>query len=316
MQIFTCRCEMISLGGMHREQNLLAEFRRDNPVPLLQLSGGTTFIGDPVELGNPPAKDLKELRRLTVRGMNKLGTDVYGVAGGDLALAEEELAALASEAKFPFVAANVKTTQGKLKIQPFVQKVVNGQPFFITAVVPKDTQSISDYQVSDPVAALETVLSQPRPTNAIVIVMAEETADVRRAQAAKVSSVNLWLGAPAQMPKETVDEQYTDTTIFVSPAPQGRSVARVLLEPVGTGTAAKPVLTAPFYVEAAKQALAGKSGKLPPELKARVARVAKTSETATHRFKLSMPSIGRNYEEPSNELSAVEKKAKRVLGFE
>src|SRR5262249_17645920 len=149
---------------------------------------------------------------------------------------------------------NVRPKLGKLKVVPAVEKTVNGQPLLITSFVPKETV-VPGYEVVDPMPALKALLGAPRPANTIVIVIAEERHEDRRAMAQQLPAVNLWFGASPNEAAAVIDEQHDEGLLFLSPATLGRSVARVLLEPTARGGKARPTFTSPIYIENAKMAL-------------------------------------------------------------
>ena len=124
-------------------------------------SGDLFHAGNSVPAGKQ--ETVKGAAEVIVRAYNKQGCDAVGLGDRDLAaLGVEELKRLASQAKFPFLNANVRGSDGKPAFSPYVVLEKGGYKIGVFALVTPNGAFSGElgYKVTLPIDAARQVMAQ------------------------------------------------------------------------------------------------------------------------------------------------------------
>ncbi len=233
--------------------------------PLLALDAGDAFSESATPA--PAERDRYELRaHAIVQAMNKMGMGAFTPGERDLALGEATLTALAHEASFPFLAANLKTkadvapfaASQLLTVGPLKLGVIGlvGQQLGLTPA----TWETLEFVVSDPVAAAAPMVAslKAQGVDAVVVLGHLDAADEQRL-AKTVPGISLIIGGHAgrmlTVPKGLGSDATRPAPWLLDAGSKGKQVGFLSLY-LGTQTSAEHWMDLTARVEEQRQVVA------------------------------------------------------------
>lgn len=238
-QIRSCNCTKFRYGGYGRESTFVQKVRSENPN-LVLIEGGDAVGRDDVE-----QERLKS--NLALNAMGVIGYSAFVPGDSELRYNRKSLEGWTSSPKVPFILANAeyKDTGKPVCSRPYlIQKLPNGLRVAVVGVAgmelfPETMQLSLEVKITDPEAALKSLLPKIRSQADFVIVTAH--ADANKAKAfAKLSGVDMVLCTHAfeklEMPEkdknivEASTEKIGKCLFVVSASRSGWSVGRLDLE--------------------------------------------------------------------------------------
>jgi predicted CXXCH cytochrome family protein len=191
-QIRSCNCTKFRYGGYGREMTLAEQVRKENPN-LIIIEGGDA-------VGQQEADQDRLKSDVAVEAMGIIGYTAFVPGDAELRYDRKSIEGWMSKSKTPFVLANAKFKDSGKPVcsRPFVvQELPNGRRVAVVGVVGMDLfpdmmQMGMEIEITDPAAALKSLLPKVRSQADFVIVAAHASADKAK-ELAKLSGVDLLL---------------------------------------------------------------------------------------------------------------------------
>ncbi len=165
-----CECPEFPLGGIAQLAGTIETLRSERSSPLFLLdSGDRLFRLDMAMTGTEEAeRRLKAL--LLVDSGNAMGLEAFGVGGLDLGAGLAYLQKLERRASFPFLSANLRSTDGELVFAPSVLLERGGRKLGVVAVLPGGLRG-DGFTTDDPKAAVRRESKELRSLGAELVVL-------------------------------------------------------------------------------------------------------------------------------------------------
>jgi 5'-nucleotidase/UDP-sugar diphosphatase len=156
------------VGGLPARATLVKQIRASNPNVLL-LDAGDFNTGRPESNFYKAEPDLK--------GMDYLGYDAVALGNHEFDNTTAVLEKQVNSVKFPFLAANVKTNEGKYLVHPYIIKKFKGFKVAVFGLTTKETLTMSapkflkEVVIEDEVSTAQKLVPQLRKKADIVIAL-------------------------------------------------------------------------------------------------------------------------------------------------
>lgn len=226
-----CGCSFRPLGGVAREFNQLALWKKESDPPLLSLAAGTTFWPS-LTFQAPPSKLATQLKaQYVVDALNLLGLKVLSPGADDFLLDRATLRELQKRSKFQWTSANL-IVEGQTFFPPFWEGVVGGVPVVVVGIASPGEWPIAgqaNVEVSPPLPALRGALRQANPQGKLVVVIGTLDEKSHAQLKREFPEVNLILGGQEGQETFAVD-QIGRALLYQNPSDRARAVAKLELE--------------------------------------------------------------------------------------
>lgn len=232
LEIEPCGCTVANGGGANREFNLAEIWKGQSSAPVLNLTGGHTFV--PFAALSPSQSAVK--REALAKAMKLLAVDYVSPSVKDLDLSRDELTRLSQLGGFRYVQSSFRA---KGKPSPLLQNHAvwtgkNGTKVVVVALSSQPTSVPADYQFLSPRKALDAVVSEVGNIGPAHWVLVSQLNDVDLASIVQRRLFHLVLdthcGGATYDPKLIAPH-----TLAVCPVDRGREAARIALSGVPGG---------------------------------------------------------------------------------
>lgn len=185
-----CGCK-IPIGGLARKAAYIQKFQNEN-IPVILADGGNWLYPN---VGNSDfiRKKLKNIATLQAKVYRDLGYDVVNIGTYDLKYGLETLKKFANDYNMPFISANIRDLND-ITVFPGHRIVErNGLSIAFIGLCELNDTNGSDYQIADPVKALEREISAVVKNADYIIVLADGMEYLKERVKEEKMPVNLWI---------------------------------------------------------------------------------------------------------------------------
>ncbi len=216
-------------GGILNAMGMIARIKQD--------TGANTLTFDVGDFWQGTFASNRDEGKTIIASQNAVGYDALTLGNHDFDHGVAVVQARASQAQFPFLAANlldVKTNQTPAWAKPYVIKTVAGIRFGIIGLVMTDTPAISSkstelkaFKFVNEIDALKQILPQVQSQADLIIVLSHNGFDQDQKIAAAVPEVNVIVGGHSHT--ELRQPKLVGNTIIVQAGSKAQYVGRLEL---------------------------------------------------------------------------------------
>lgn len=227
LELEPCGCSLENLGGVEREFNALAQWRKSlNGATPLILATGSNFVPMTKYESKNQAHYLVKASFL-VDAMNELGIQALAPSSDDLAIGLDSIRELEKKAKFKFLSANLADSKtGKPLFTPSLTIHAADRKILLVGLTHGKSSAYPlprEAQVRDPRAGLREALQNAGAVDLVVVLSSFPSAE-RRSLAADFPEVQLWIGGGPEEDTSFVATQTSAKQLAANSHQRGRGL--------------------------------------------------------------------------------------------